>query len=526
MKTAETARPEDWKNKYFKALNELDDHERSWSEQITAVNRDLLRVLDTFRGHNPDFDRDLETARAGASHHDDERQRLLGRLAKQAALLDAGTGEAGENLHAAGSSVAPAAAPAAEPDATAALLALLDALVVPLQHAATVTALRDELGVTDRSAALDQVACVTRVAEQLSAMLSNAAGGNASDARDAIQTLLDHLSLPAAAQQRLSELAPQIEAANDDAEINRIAREIANQLAEYVETLHTEIAGLNDFLLVIKNRLEHVSEHVVRDNTDRENASRARDELDVAVRGRLDSMREEITETDDIEVLKNTIQIQIAELDGSVSGFLSNEAARLAVRAGNNAELAEQIVAMKKESDTLRRQLSEARARASHDALTGLPNRAAYNTRLRTEHASLVRHGKALSMAVIDLDKFKVINDTWGHQAGDRVLKHVARELKKQIRAQDFFARFGGEEFVLLLPDTALEGAMHLAEALRRHIDLCHFTYKNTAVNVTISCGVAEFGRDENPGTVFDRADAGLYAAKSNGRNRCEAIPA
>ena len=104
------------------------------------------------------------------------------------------------------------------------------------------------------------------------------------------------------------------------------------------------------------------------------------------------------------------------------------------------------------------------------------------------------------------------------------MLKHLARELGGQIRASDFFARIGGEEFVLILPETTLAGARVVVEKLREHIARCRFKYKDAPINVTVSCGLAEFAAGESADAAFARADAGLYAAKAAGRNRCEAV--
>ena len=131
------------------------------------------------------------------------------------------------------------------------------------------------------------------------------------------------------------------------------------------------------------------------------------------------------------------------------------------------------------------------------------------------------RSGDALSVVVIDIDHFKSVNDRWGHAAGDRVLKTVSAQLRAQLRGGDFLARFGGEEFVVISPQTNLEQATHLSEKLRQHIGICDFHHTQEPVPVTISCGVATFHAGDTPDTVFDRADRALYQAKREGRNRC-----
>ena len=236
----------------------------------------------------------------------------------------------------------------------------------------------------------------------------------------------------------------------------------------------------------------------------------------------LDTMRGRVNAAADITQLKNDIQRQIGIIDGNLNAFMKSEGARSDRVDQQHGVLAKQLEELGRETDKLRKQLSEAQDQALHDTLTGLPNRLAYNERMAMEHARWMRSGQHMSLVVLDIDRFKSINDTWGHQAGDRVLKYLARELSSQIRAQDFFGRFGGEEFVLILPDTHRAGALKLADSLRRHIEACRFKFKDQPVSVTISCGVAEFTAKEAPAHAFERADTCLYAAKNNGRNRCE----
>jgi len=131
------------------------------------------------------------------------------------------------------------------------------------------------------------------------------------------------------------------------------------------------------------------------------------------------------------------------------------------------------------------------------------------------------RYQSSLSMMVIDIDRFKNINDTYGHMAGDKVLHTVAQHLQKNIRETDFLARYGGEEFVIIMPDTPVHDGLGVAEKLRDEIENCGFHYRDEAVNVTISCGVAEFCNDQTPSQVFEKADGAMYRAKESGRNRC-----
>ena len=156
------------------------------------------------------------------------------------------------------------------------------------------------------------------------------------------------------------------------------------------------------------------------------------------------------------------------------------------------------------------------------DPLTGLPNRAAWSERLEHEVGQWQQHGNTLLLAMLDLDHFKRINDNYGHLAGDKVLKIIATVLRKRLRGTDFIARFGGEEFVLLLPDTPQAAGMKLLESLRAAIEACPFHFKGDPVTITASIGISAFRAGEHSDQVLKRADQALYRAKDAGRNRVE----
>ena len=131
------------------------------------------------------------------------------------------------------------------------------------------------------------------------------------------------------------------------------------------------------------------------------------------------------------------------------------------------------------------------------------------------------RYGNTFSLIVFDIDHFKAINDKHGHAGGDRILRAIAHLLNDHKRSSDFLARFGGEEFVLLLPETTLESAQRLAEKTRERVNASNFRFQKEKVRVTLSAGVGELhpGRDTAE-ALFERVDAALYLAKQEGRNR------
>jgi two-component system cell cycle response regulator len=174
----------------------------------------------------------------------------------------------------------------------------------------------------------------------------------------------------------------------------------------------------------------------------------------------------------------------------------------------------------------LKNKLQFALENAAHDALTGLYNRRYFEKRLREECAHAKRHRRPFSLVMIDLDHFKLVNDTYGHEDGDRVLRHVSELIQAQLREDDVPCRWGGEEFLLLLRGTTGMAARVVANRLRANLAAKPIPLgaKNEPRHVTFSAGVAaaDDRNAYNADDVTGRADAALYRAKKAGRNRVE----
>jgi two-component system, cell cycle response regulator len=156
------------------------------------------------------------------------------------------------------------------------------------------------------------------------------------------------------------------------------------------------------------------------------------------------------------------------------------------------------------------------------DPLTGLYNRRYMESHLNSLLEQAVARKKPLTVLVLDIDYFKAINDSHGHDAGDDVLREFSFRIKKSIRGIDLACRYGGEEFVVVMPETDLTVATMVAERLRRRIAAEPFPIQDGArkLEVTISVGISALGKEDTPATILKRADAALYRAKRDGRNR------
>jgi diguanylate cyclase len=177
---------------------------------------------------------------------------------------------------------------------------------------------------------------------------------------------------------------------------------------------------------------------------------------------------------------------------------------------------------MRSELKEAKEQLNTSHLMAMTDSLTQLPNRGAYDLYIGKEYERYRRYGGGLSLLVCDVDKFKLINDSYGHQAGDKVLQLISRQVKKGTRDTDFLSRYGGEEFVVVLPESDAKAAFLVGEKIREQVAKSPFHFKGQRVQITISCGVASFKPGYRVEQVFDAADKALYKAKQNGRNQCQ----
>lgn len=154
------------------------------------------------------------------------------------------------------------------------------------------------------------------------------------------------------------------------------------------------------------------------------------------------------------------------------------------------------------------------------DPLTGLNNRAAFDKSIEQEVDLAKRHGHVISLMMLDIDKFKQINDNYGHLVGDAVLKSFSDCIMNCMRSSDIIFRYGGEEFVILLRNTQISGAKLLAERMRKSIEEMTFEYDNINLNTSVSIGVSELRENDTKLKLIERADELLYKAKENGRNQ------
>lgn len=244
-------------------------------------------------------------------------------------------------------------------------------------------------------------------------------------------------------------------------------------------------------------------------------------ELQSSMMRQMQSLETDTAQATDLDQLKNMVQSQLGNIRQALHQFQQSELEQQQL-SSQLQELGEKIKSMEVEAEKSRTTLEKHRYKALHDPLTELPNREAYNERIAAEFQRWKRYKHPLTLAICDLDHFKKINDSLGHQAGDRVLKVISRSIAKRLRQVDFFGRYGGEEFVVIMPETNSEQAWSVLEKIRAAIAETAFNYKNQPLPITLSIGITQFREEDSIEAAFARADEALYSAKANGRNKAQ----
>ncbi|MBY8956298.1 diguanylate cyclase [Pseudomonas sp. MIS38] len=336
---------------------------------------------------------------------------------------------------------------------------------------------------------------------------------------DTLIGLLDDLTLPERHRPQAEAMRDRLKNGLNWYELLPILDDLATLMLAITDSGQHEFEAylqqLNERLEAFQSNLQAASEG----HADNSSAARA---MDTQIREQVDGLQTSMQEAADLDDLKQVLENHLEGLLGTMDQHQKQRDAREQEVAARLKGLAERVAHMEQEALGFREHLEEQRQKALIDPLTGLPNRAAWSERLEHEIKQWQQHGNNLSLAMLDLDHFKRINDNYGHLAGDKVLKIIATVLRKRLRAADFIARFGGEEFVLLLPATTPAVGAKLLETLRAAIEACPFHFKGERVTITISMGLASFKTGEHSDLVLKRADQALYRAKNGGRNRVE----
>lgn len=276
------------------------------------------------------------------------------------------------------------------------------------------------------------------------------------------------------------------------------------------------------YLQQLNERLESFQSHLQQASAGHADNTCAARDLDSELREQVGGLQHSVQGAADLAGLRQVLDNRLEGLLVTMDEHRHKRDLREQDLAERLRGLGERVADMEQEAMGYREHLEEQRQKALIDPLTGLPNRAGWTEQVEQQMQAWQDNGGHLLMAILDLDHFKRINDGYGHLAGDKVLKIVANVLRKHLRGRDVIARFGGEEFVLLLPQTPPAVGMQRVEKLRAAVEACPFHFKGKRVVITLSSGLSAFRSGERSDIVLKRADQALYRAKDLGRNRVE----
>lgn len=338
------------------------------------------------------------------------------------------------------------------------------------------------------------------------------------DIRQQLIRLLDAVELPASFIDDASQLKTRLQSGQA---VTALFDDAVTLLLAVKNQMDAEHQELTSFLATLTIELTELGVKASGVNLASEDVAKKRANLDRDLSSQMADLQKKSATATQLEPLKQLIHFRLASIGQQINNHNLQEQTERSRVQNELRSLTQKLRDMEAETSELQQKLELAQRRASHDHLTGLPNRQAFSDRLGEEMARTRRHASPLSLAVWDIDFFKNINDTYGHKSGDKALTIIAKLLSQHCRKSDFLARYGGEEFVMLFPETLGKDALIVANKLREAVESSSFNANGHRVQITLSCGITEHMEGDNGDSIFERADNALYTAKQTGRNKC-----
>ena len=341
--------------------------------------------------------------------------------------------------------------------------------------------------------------------------------------RRCVAALLERLKAGAADISTIQNLIAGLAGADTDAALAAVVDRAADLIHERGEALARERMQAAAVLSEVTKRLEEMAGYL----TESTSASRSHfddtQSLNDTMMSHVKELTDEVSGATELGLLQSVVSARLESVAKQVCDFRAREQIRLVEYNGRAEHMRARIADLERETQDLHSKLDLEKHGARLDPLTGVANRKSFEERFAREIARRAEGGEPAVMLLWDIDSFKVVNDSYGHRAGDRVLQSVAGCFTEALRASDFVARIGGEEFAVLLIGLRLAEAVNVANQARTAVERLRFHFRGTPVRVTASCGITELLENDASEAAFDRADAALYRAKNGGKNLCVA---
>ncbi|MCP5328155.1 MAG: GGDEF domain-containing protein [Steroidobacteraceae bacterium] len=340
---------------------------------------------------------------------------------------------------------------------------------------------------------------------------------------NAAATLFERLSAGPMPDPTMQALASEVAVADSDEALAKLLMRAAEFARAQAGKLAKEREAAAAMLTRMTQRLEDIATFLDATKADWKNSQDAALGLDQKVMSEVDGLSKAAMAASDLAPLQVVIATRLESIASHVQDFRDKQGQLYQEQMERAEKMTLRVAELENRAQDLSRSLEQERALARLDVVTGVPNRIAFEERLREELARWKRLRTPISMLIWDIDRFKTINDTYGHRTGDRVLREVASCFANRLRTNDFVARIGGEEFCTLLIGTNAEAALRVANDLREAVANLNLQYHGKPLKVTVSCGITSL-RDsdlKDDHAIFERADSALYRAKEAGRNMC-----
>jgi diguanylate cyclase len=291
--------------------------------------------------------------------------------------------------------------------------------------------------------------------------------------------------------------------------------------AASIDGLRADIARLQELLAAVSLRLGDMTRYLAVELERTAQDDREGRALDATVREEMRALGETTLAAADLGSLQAEVAERLSLIDRHFREYREREDARLAAYRDRAERMRDRVQELENQATSLQDSLRREHELALTDGLTSLPNRLAYERRVAEVEREVREGGGTACLGAFDIDHFKSINDTYGHGAGDAVLRIVGQTLARELEGRAFVARYGGEEFVVVFAGMDTGAAGQLARELCATVEKLAFHASSRPVTVTMSGGITRFGVDDTAAAAFDRADRALYEAKRAGRNRC-----
>ncbi len=302
--------------------------------------------------------------------------------------------------------------------------------------------------------------------------------------------------------------------------IERLLEACLRTIEIIISSINEERQSAQHFLLKLNEALSSVQQSLLNSAQNNQSIKEKMQQLNQQIERQIALLGKETQAATSLEQLQQLVTTKLGAITQSLQQkeLLEQQEREMLMQAVRDMEL--RLKELEVEALQFKKRLAEQKFRSLQDALTELPNRAAFDERFELELKRWKRYNKPLSIVLADVDHFKHINDSYGHSAGDKTLKIIAKALRQSLRDTDFIARYGGEEFILLFPETTITELEGPLNTLREKIKRIPFKFKDQNVPITISFGATQLRNADTGREAFDRADEALYDAKREGRDK------